>query len=190
LILTENDMKIRRVTPQDADALARVHIDSWRSAYRGLVPDSQLAKLDYATRARRFRQALGEHAEETYLAEENGEALGFLTVGECRDGDVDRQKTGEIWGIYMAPAHWRRGVGRSLCRYGENLLRSRGYTTATLWVFAGNGQAKSFYEAMGFRPDGASKTLQLGVPLEAIRYRKELDPAQQGAAADAGGRRR
>jgi ribosomal protein S18 acetylase RimI-like enzyme len=183
-------MKIRCATPHDADTLTKVHIDSWQSAYRGLVPDSHLAKLDSANRVQRFRKALTEHSEETYLAEENGKVLGFLTVGGCRDSDVDRQETGEIWGIYLAPAHWRKGVGRSLCQYGENLLQSRGYTVATLWVFKDNQQSRRFYEAMEFRPDGASKTLHPGAPLEAIRYRKELANAEQDVAAIADKRRR
>ncbi len=178
-------MKIRWATPDDADALGKVHIDSWRSAYRGLFLDSVLDKLDYAARAQGFRKALTEHSEETYLAEENGEVLGFLTVGDSRDEDVDRQEAGEIWGIYLAPVHWRKGIGHSLCQYAEDLLRSRGRTVATLWVFKDNQQARRFYEAMGFQPDGASKTLHpAGAPLEAIRYRKELGNAEQGAEPD------
>jgi len=175
-------MKIRAATPQDADALAKVHIDSWRSAYRGLVPDSHLAKLDYAKRAQGFRKALTNHSEETYLAEKNGEVLGFLTVGGCRDDDVDRQETGEIWGIYLSAAHWRKGVGSSLCRYGERLLQSRGHTVLVLWVFKDNEQARGFYEAMAFQCDGASKMLRPGTPLEAIRYRKSLEVAEPSAS--------
>ena len=178
-------MEIRRTTSDDADALAKVHIDSWRSAYRGLVPDSHLAELDYDKRAQRFCTALTEHSEETYLAEENGEILGFLTVGECRDTDVDEEETGEIWGIYLAPAHWRKGVGRALCRYGERLLESRGYSVAALWVFRANDQARRFYKAMGFKADGVSKTLHPGAPLDAIRYRKGIGNAEQGVGADA-----
>lgn len=167
-------MEIRRAVPADADILARVHIDSWRAAYRGLVPDSHLRKLDYSARAQRFRSSLAEKSEETYLAENDGEVVGFLTLGECRDEDLSASETGEIWGIYLAPGHWRRGIGTSLCRFGEKLLMSRGHRIATLWVFRDNDQARRFYEAMGYYADGASKTLNFVVPLEAIRYRKPL----------------
>ena len=112
-------MHIRRATPADAQALAQLHIDAWRAAYRGLVPDAFLATLDAARRAERFRTSLAEGSEETFAAEVDGQILGFLTVGACRDADVDPDETGEIWGIYLAPEHWRRGVGRALCRYGE-----------------------------------------------------------------------
>lgn len=161
--------------PDDALPLAIVHVDAWRSAYHGFVPASFLDGLDYQQRAVRFRESLASHAEETYLAEGDGEILGFLTVGPCRDEDVDREVTGEIWGIYLAPQYWRKGIGTVLCRYGEQLLRSRGYRQAVLWVFADNAKARRFYEAMGFAADGASKVLHPGEPLPAVRYRKGLE---------------
>jgi ribosomal protein S18 acetylase RimI-like enzyme len=176
-------MNIRRATPDDADALARLHVDAWRAAYRGLVPDAHLAGLDVDRRAQRYRESLARNAEETYLAERDGELLGFLTLGACRDTDVDQEATGEIWGIYLAPAHWREGIGTALCRYGEGLLRARGFRIATLWVFAGNPRARRFYEAMGFAADGATKVLDRGAPLAAVRYRKEPgDDARQALA--------
>jgi ribosomal protein S18 acetylase RimI-like enzyme len=167
-------MQIRRATPDDAEALASLHVAAWRAAYRGLVPEAVLARLDPAHRAQRFRDSLATGSEETYLAEEDGVTLGFLTLGACRDADVHPDETGEIWGIYLAPQHWRRGVGRALRRYGEGLLQARGYTLATLWVFRDNKPARRFYEAMGFTADGASKTLHLDADLEAVRCRKEL----------------
>jgi ribosomal protein S18 acetylase RimI-like enzyme len=170
----EKPMKIRNSTPHDAGSLARLLIDAWRTAYRGLVPDGHLARLDHARTTQRFRLGISERPNETYVAEESGEIVGFLTLGACRDDDVDRATTGEIWGIYLAPRHWRKGIGRALCHYGERLLCSRGYLTATLWVFGDNDPARRFYEAMGFAPDGASKTLHVGADLEAVRYRKEL----------------
>lgn len=179
-------MEIRRATPDDAAALARVHIDSWRGAYRGLVPDAYLDSLAYEGRTQRFRESLGADAEETYLAERDGNVLGFLTLGGCRDTDIDAQTTGEIWGIYLAPECWRKGIGSLLCRYGERILRARGYLAATLWVFGGNDSARRFYEAMGFRADGAAKMLNPGAPLEAVRYRKEFGGTKPLSPADRG----
>lgn len=167
-------MNIRRATGEDAAALARLHVASWRAAYRGLVPDAYLDGLDPDQRTQRFRESLDRNAEETYLAEGGGKILGFLTLGPCRDSDLDPQTTGEIWGIYLAPEHWREGAGTALCRFGEALLQSRGLRTVTLWVLAGNPRARRFYEAMGFAADGGSTTAHLGAPLEAVRYRKRL----------------
>jgi ribosomal protein S18 acetylase RimI-like enzyme len=177
-------MEIRGATVDDAEALARVHIDSWRAGYRGLVPEPYLAALDYAQRAQRYQAALAERTEETYVAVEGGEVLGLLTLVACRDADLDLQKTGEISRIYLAPRHWRKGFGRALCRYGEALLEARGYSLAMLWVFRDNEPARRFYEAMGFKADGASKTLHPGTALEAVRYRKELVSGEPAARAE------
>jgi ribosomal protein S18 acetylase RimI-like enzyme len=178
----EERMKIRLATPDDALPLARLHVAAWRAAYRGLVPDEFLDGLDVDARAARFRSWLTAREAENHMAEEDRELWGWLTVDGCRDPDLDPQTTGEIWGIYLAPAHWRQGLGRTLCRYGEEILRSRGYAVATLWVLSGNERARRFYEAMGFFADGASKSPDLGVPLEAVRYRKALgvEPAKSG----------
>jgi ribosomal protein S18 acetylase RimI-like enzyme len=179
-------MNIRRATSSDADALAKVHIDAWRMAYRGLVPDSYLDSLDYARRAERFRESLAADAGETYVAEGDQGMLGFLTLGACRDPELTGEPVGEIWGIYLAPRHWRRGIGRLLCRRGEEMLASRHYTHAVLWVFDGNQAARGFYEAMGYATDGASKVLHPGAPLKAIRYRKQLTSAEPSAPAIGG----
>ena len=171
-------MKIRRATQADAATLAQVHIDSWRSAYRKIVPALYLSTLDLDQRTRRFQQILAAPDKETHLAEENDEVLGYVSVGSCRDADVDHRLTGEIMAIYLAPRHWRKGTGTALYRRGEEILRSQGYSQATLWVFEDNDQARMFYEAMGFKTDGATRTLDLGVPLALMRYHKELDGAE------------
>src|ERR1035441_368532 len=99
-------MKIRRAKPNDADALARVNIDSWRSAYRGLVPDTHLKSLDYGHLSQRFGKDLASLGdEETYIADEAEEVLGFVTLGTCRDPDLDQATAGEILGIYLGPQH-------------------------------------------------------------------------------------
>jgi len=167
-------MKIRAATADDAPALGPVHVDSWRAAYRGLVPDARLDALDCERRAQSFRQWLEDADSAIFVTECAGRVVGFLTLGASRDADVDPKVTGEVMGIYLDPDHWRQGLGGTLCRHAENVLSRRGYTQVTLWVFAGNPRARRFYEAMGFEPDGASRELNVGAPLEAVRYRKAL----------------
>jgi ribosomal protein S18 acetylase RimI-like enzyme len=169
----------RRATAEDAVQLARVHIDSWRTAYQGQVPQDLLESLDVNRRADRFRESLAAGAEESYIIEREQEILGILTIGACRDDDGDPEHTAEVWGIYLAPQHWGKGLGRYLLEEGERILWSRGYNEATLWVLASNEQAKGFYEAMGFRPDGGSKEIHLRVPLRAVRYRKRLEGGRE-----------
>ena len=174
------DLHLRRAGPADAEALARVHIDSWCAAYRGIVPDAFLDRLDYARRAAQFRQWLAPEAAATYVAEEDGEVRGFMMLGTSRDAGVDKAVTGEIWGIYLAPNQWRKGIGSRMCGYAEELLSSQGFGVITLWVFEANAAARRFYEAMGFRADGTVSEMNADAPLKVVRYRKELKRAVRG----------
>ena len=168
------DATLRQATPDDAMELARVHVAAWHEAYRGIVPDSQLEQFTVEARTGRFRAFLAEGSAETYAVEHDTRIVGFLTLGACRDSDLEQTGTGEIWGIYILPEYWRQGLGKYLCGQGQKLLASRGFTIATLWVLEANLPARRFYEAMGFAPDGATKQLPFGIPLTAIRYRKHL----------------
>lgn len=168
-------MKLRRATAIDAPALAKVHVSSWREAYAGIVPSSHLRDFTVEFREESFRESLASGAEETYVAEHSRTVVGFLTLGGCRDLDVVSCTTGEIWGIYVSPEWWRKGIGRYLCEQGEAILSSRGYLCVKLWVLESNDQARAFYEAMGFECDGAIKQVNIGATLSVIRYQKRFD---------------
>jgi len=178
-------VNLRRAQPDDAPQLAQIHVDAWRAAYRGVVPATFLAGFTYQKREAAFRQAIAAGSEETYLVDDDdGRTVGILTVGASRDADLDAAVTGELWGIYLLPDSWRRGLGTRLVHVAEQMLRDRGYGDIVLWVLDGNMDARRFYAAMGFCEDGAAKILQLGQPLKAIRYRKRLpavgSPKEEG----------
>lgn len=166
-------MQLRRATASDAPALAQVHVAAWHVAYQGLVPVTYLENFTLQKREAAFRAAIAAGTEETYLAVENGRAVGILTIGASRDADLDVHTCGEIWGIYLLPTEWRRGLGKALVQEAERILRDRGSQKIVLWVLEGNTAARAFYTAMGFCPDGATKLVTLGIPIQAVRYAKE-----------------
>jgi GNAT superfamily N-acetyltransferase len=168
------EIVIRAAQTGDAAALARIHIDSWRAAYKGLVPDSHLQGLSYDKREAGFRKAIADSGGSTFVAETGERIAGLMTIGPSRDADLDSTAVAEIWGIYLAPEFWRQGIGRRLVEEAEMMFVAKRYAGAILWVFEGNPQARWFYEAMGFAPDGKSRMLNPGTPLKAIRYRKRL----------------
>ena len=77
-------IRFRRATPADADALGDAHVEAWREAYAGLVPDAVLAALDPQQRAAMWRDALAKGAA-VHLAERNGAIVGFGSGGPQRD---------------------------------------------------------------------------------------------------------
>jgi ribosomal protein S18 acetylase RimI-like enzyme len=170
----ERQYLIRKALPDDAPAIARAHVDSWRSAYRGLLPDDRLARLDHLHMAKRFRETIATGSEDIYVAEETGTITGFLAVGPCRDRDTDQESAREIYALYLSPQFWRRGIGRGLCEKAEEILKSQGCSKALLWVFEDNRRARRFYEAMGFTADGSRKVLDMGAYVNAVRYQKPI----------------
>lgn len=167
-------MDIREATPADALAVAGVHVRSWQAAYRGLLPDDFLDALRPAERAARY--AFGSSAPDaprTILALRDGELAGFATVSPSRDADAPA--AGELCALYVDPSHWRAGVGRGLLAESRRLLRRAGYEEALLWVLRGNEQAERFYEADGWRRDGAQRVEEpWGVVSTVIRFRRAL----------------
>jgi ribosomal protein S18 acetylase RimI-like enzyme len=172
-----DDIRIRPAVAEDSALLAGIHVDSWRAAYHEFVPAATLQRFDYPMREKAFRKALATGAEETYVASVGRDSVAILTIGAARDADLPNS-TGEIWGIYITPGYWRRGIGTRLVAEAERMLMSRGCRRAVLWVLEGNQQARQFYEAMGFTADGASKQIDWGTPLKAVRYAKALRPKE------------
>ncbi|HEX4227838.1 MAG TPA: GNAT family N-acetyltransferase [Bryobacteraceae bacterium] len=136
---------IRSATPVDARAIATIHVEAWRAAYRGIVPDEYLAA-----------------DTSTWVAQESDAAVGWISAGPSRDTDAGTS-AGEIWAIYVAPGCWGKGVGRSLCVQAEQHLRTEGFIAVTLWVLKDNERAVKFYQSNGFILDiGAIKEIERG----------------------------
>ena len=107
------------------------------------------------------------------LAEEQGELLGYIACGENRDAAAE-PAVAELRNMFVAPASWRRGVGRALVDAALAELRGRGYSEVTLWSFAANDRANAFYEAIGFTRDGAERTEEIWAHIVQVRYRRSL----------------
>jgi ribosomal protein S18 acetylase RimI-like enzyme len=165
---------VRRATPDDASTLASLLAASWQAAYRGIVPDAYMDGVDATRWFQRLKDSLSEGSEEMHVAEIAGATVGLVAFGPCRDPDVHHEMTGEIRRIYVLPDYWRRGIGRTLCRYAEEALRRGGFRTCVLWVLVGNVRGRRFYEALGYATDGATKAVELGASLQSVRLYREL----------------
>ena len=120
-----------------------------------------------------MREKLRDPAVTLLVAEEADELAGFTACGASRDEDGEAS-TGEIRTFFVSPAAWRRGVGRALMQAALDDLRRRGYERCTVWSFAANRQANSFYEALGFTPDGAERTEAAWAHILEMRYARAL----------------
>jgi GNAT superfamily N-acetyltransferase len=169
--LGQNSMIVREATQNDVSAIAKVHVDTWRTTYRGIVPDEHLANLSYERRANGWYQILNQAPEDgnfTYVVEEeSGEIIGFASGGIERTGDPVYK--GELTAIYIRQKHQGKGIGRCLARaVAERLYRS-GINSMLVWVLV-NNSACQFYSALGGKTV-REKELEIGgKPLIEVAY--------------------
>ena len=145
---------VRRATVDDAAGIARVHVAAWREAYAGRMPADFLASLDVERRARGWATILSAGESDAFVAERNGEIVGWATAGAGRDDDAPRDR--ELEGIYLLASAYGSGAGQQL------LDAAIGDAPAYLWVMDGNGRAEAFYRRNGFTRDGATSSHTIG----------------------------
>lgn len=172
-------MTIRLATVEDAEQIAAVHVQSWQGAYRGLLPNDFLANLSLERRITQWQNILSDPVNVVPVYEDNGVVVGFVSYGRTRDEDLNQDKTGEIYAIYLLPARWGQGFGAALMQEGLARLQEQGHVAVSLWVLAGNERAIRFYEQFGFRADGTTKVeSRPGVELHEVRYVKNFEAVQ------------
>jgi GNAT superfamily N-acetyltransferase len=166
--------QIRRAGPADARAVAEIAVSGWQAAYRGILADGFLDSLSVAARETAWREMLERDADgstPTWLAEQGGRAVAFLTSGPPRDEDVT-PPAAEVYALYVLPAAWRQGVGRALLETAVRHWWDRGADALVLWVLQANAPARSFYQAMGWHPDGGRQQLEIAATtVSEVRYR-------------------
>lgn len=171
---------IRAARVEDAGRIAEIHVLGWQGGYRGLMPQDYLDGLDPAQRLA-FRIQVLQQADWWsrggcfVVSDDDGVLAGFADVGRSRDDDAEPGEVGEVMAIYVAPDAWSTGLGRELMNAVLTHLAKIGYGQVTLWVLDTNARARRFYEAAGFRPDGAVKIDDSrGFSLREVRYRRTL----------------
>jgi ribosomal protein S18 acetylase RimI-like enzyme len=169
----QTDLQIRPATIADARRIAKIHVETWRAAYRGQIPDDILDALDINRRAIFWDKHLATQSRGVSVAELDKEIIGFCDLIPSRDADSNSKEIGEIAAIYIQPEFWRKGAGDALCRHSLKEGRLQNYSAVTLWVLGSNTAARNFYEAIGFNLDGATKVDKSfqNYELHEVRYR-------------------
>jgi GNAT superfamily N-acetyltransferase len=157
---------VREARADDARAMARVHVESWRETYRGLMADAVLDDPEFIERRERFGHAA--LSDERYaqnraaVAEHDSEVIGIAMAGPQEPGD---DCVANLHLIYVLAAYHGSGAGPALLQAVLNLDAS-----AALWVVDPNPRAQAFYRKHGFRPNG-NRRLEDGV--NAIRMTRQ-----------------
>jgi ribosomal protein S18 acetylase RimI-like enzyme len=165
-----DELRIRRAGPADARMIGRVHVETWRATYAGIVPDRVLVEMSADGKAAQWRRLL--------LRPQLGEAvlvadlpqIGVVGFASCgRADETALGLDGEIHTLYVHPDWQERGIGRRLLCTALRFLKRSGRRGAFLWVLAQN-PARFFYEAMGGERMGEREERLWQVALPEIAY--------------------
>jgi GNAT superfamily N-acetyltransferase len=140
---------LRRAHAGDASAIARVRIDSWRTTYRGMMPDAYLDAMQVETSTALWDRVLTAEPNSTsvFVVEHGTDVVGFACgtlLKEAKHG-VDA----ELAAVYLRREFQHAGLGRRLVGAVVDAQRAHGATGLLTWVIAGNNRARSFYQALG-----------------------------------------
>lgn len=164
---------IRPAKEEDAAGIARIHVETWRAAYAGIMPAEFLASLSVENRIKMWVALLDRNPRNLLVAEDAGEMSGFCHSVLFR-GEGTRI-CGETMAVYVLPQFQGRGHGLALMQATEADFRARGVAEAVLWVLEANHPTRRFYERFGYQPDGGVKQEECGpAKLPVLRYRKSF----------------
>lgn len=139
-----------RASINGAEAVARVHCESWRTTYSGLIRDHVIgAWSDLEKRTTGWRKIIATRPQTLWLSDQNGEVVGFADGGAAREPNDGF--SGQLFGIYLLSYAQRQGIGRALVAQVFDDLRAKGYSSARVEVLATNSPAIRFYQGLGAR---------------------------------------
>lgn len=150
------DASIRRATIDDAEKLASLGAETFVETYGHLYPEADLhAYLAQAYSAETLRAALADPEVAAWIAEDEGEVVGFSQVCPAALPHADlRPGHGELQRLYLRASHQKGGLGSRLIEPALAWLEARDRTPIWLNVYTGAEGAQRFYERHGFRKVG------------------------------------
>lgn len=165
----DTPVSIRPAAPGDAAALSRVNGDAWRAAYRGIFPDAVLeARGREPDAEERRRKWIARTDAFTFVAEEGGAVVGFISGGPAREG-IPGFDT-EVFAVYVHPDRQGRRIGRRLMARAAEAIAERGARGFFLWTLRDLPPTRAFYERMGGLVAAERRAPVLGVEVDEVAY--------------------
>lgn len=139
---------MRAATAADAPAIARVHQESWRTTYGGILPAAVIAEMAGRKSEEIWQRRLESPAPgyATWVAESGGSIVGFASCGPARHRLQGLEA--EVYALYVLQEHQRRGIGAALLAECARHFVRHGLFGFYLWALKAN-RARLFYEALG-----------------------------------------
>ena len=159
------DYIIRKANIDDKIIIAQIYVNSWKFAYKDIVPQDYLDSLS----VEEYMERLKDKIElDEFLLELDGAVIGLAKIIECRDDDLCSGV--EIQTIYFMPEFIGRGYGNLLLKWLIEYSGLVGYKNIVVWVLTENKRARKAYERVGFQKDKVKLVTIGGKELRETRY--------------------
>jgi len=140
-------MNIRKANSQDAQDIGKVHVDSWRTTYKGILPDDFLNNLSYEQRTELWKKNISDATNYVLVAEnKQNEIIGFATGGTRKTNSVPNAT--DLTSIYLLEEYQGMGIGKQLLKEIFAYFKLKGYEKVFVEVLAEN-KTRNFYEYYG-----------------------------------------
>lgn len=147
---------LRPARPNEAEALARLHVAVWRATYRDYAPAEAVAILDEARRLPYWMDVLSSDDPQTgaiVAARANDTLAGVISFAPSKY-EAFAGRT-EIKHLYVDRDAQGQGIGRRLLNAVLDRAQYRPGTGIALAVVRQNEGARAFYRSMGGLEVGA-----------------------------------
>jgi ribosomal protein S18 acetylase RimI-like enzyme len=139
-------MIIRKAKLSDAQGIAKVHVDCWRTTYKNIITSDFLDKLSYDQRTELWVKNISNEKNYVFVAENNeGHIVGFADGGKRETNLVEH--SGDLTSIYVLLEYQGMGIGKKLVQQLFSKFDELGYTTIFVEVLEDN-QSRFFYESL------------------------------------------
>ena len=148
------DIIIEKMKENDIETVAKIFVNSWKIAYKGIIDEKYLQSLNIAERVEEIKENyLDKNHDKNYIVakvKETKEIVGVARYGERLD-ELDKFKKydGEIHALYVKPGLLRKKIGSKLLKYAIKKLNEQGKRKMLLWCLKDNEPSRKFYERMG-----------------------------------------
>jgi len=175
------DVSVRPAAGDDAAEIARIQVETWRTAYRDVLPAAVLEGMSGELAQQSWAAAIATPPSPRHhvlVAVEGRWRVGFAAFGPADDleaGDPEPAATIALAPVLVEPRWGRRGHGSRLLAATVDLARADGMTRAVAWIPEGDIPSREFLLSAGWAPDGLVRALDTGAgELREIRLHTEF----------------
>jgi GNAT superfamily N-acetyltransferase len=162
------DVSVRPAQPGDVPEIARIQVETWRTAYAAILPAAVLDSLTVAVAAPAWTDAVQQPPSPRHhvlVGLDQDRLVGFVALApadDLEDGDPDPEATIQIGPLLVEPRWGRRGHGSRLLAAAIDHARDDGQVRAISWIPAADSASLGFLRSAGWEADGYTRALDTG----------------------------